>query len=41
MVSYIDAFWFLFVLTLCAIPMLLLLLRSPKRAAGDLHIHMD
>ena len=40
MVSYIDAFWFLFVLTLCAIPMLLLL-RSPKRAAGDLHIHMD
>jgi DHA2 family multidrug resistance protein len=40
MVSYIDAFWFLFVLTLCAIPMLLLL-RSPKRTAGDLHIHMD
>jgi DHA2 family multidrug resistance protein len=40
MVSYIDAFWLLFVLTLVAIPMLLLL-RSPRRAAGDLHIHMD
>ena len=40
MVAYIDDFWFLFVLTLIAIPMLLLL-RSPKRAAGDLHIHMD
>lgn len=42
MVAYVDAFWFLFVVTLAAIPMLLLL-RSPKRAAGgdDVHIHMD
>ena len=40
MVAYIDAFWFLFVLTLCAIPMLLLL-RAPSRSAGDLNIHMD
>ena len=41
MVGYIDAFWFLFILTLAAIPMLLLM-RNPRKAAGDdLHLHMD
>ncbi|WP_454887469.1 DHA2 family efflux MFS transporter permease subunit [Sphingomonas oryzagri] len=41
MVAYVDAFWFLFILTAAAIPMLLFM-RSPRRAAGDdLHLHMD
>ena len=43
MVSYIDAFWFLFILTVAVIP-LLLFMRNPRRAASsedDLHLHMD
>ena len=41
MVGYIDAFWFLFIVTLAAIP-LLLLMRKPRKAAGDdLPLHMD
>ena len=40
MVSYVDAFWFLSVVTLATIPMLLLI-RSPKAAGDDLHLHMD
>ncbi len=41
MVGYIDVFWFLFILTIAAIPMLLLM-RKPRSAAGDdLHLHMD
>ncbi len=41
MVGYIDAFWFLFILTLAAIP-LLLLMRKPRKAADDdLQLHMD
>ncbi|MGY2736315.1 DHA2 family efflux MFS transporter permease subunit [Sphingomonas sp. UYP23] len=41
MVSYIDAFWLLFVLTLAVIP-LLLLMRGPRKGAGDgPTIHMD
>ncbi|HET8611845.1 MAG TPA: MFS transporter, partial [Sphingomonas sp.] len=43
MVSYVDAFWFLFILTVAVIP-LLLFMRNPRRAASsedDLHLHMD
>ena len=42
MVSYVDAFWLLFLCTMAIIPMLLLM-RSPRRsvAADDLHLHMD
>ncbi len=41
MVAYVDAFWFLFLLTLAAIPMLLFM-RKPRRAGGDdLQLHMD
>jgi len=41
MVSYIDAFWMLFILTLAVIP-LLLLMRGPRKGAGDgPTIHMD
>jgi DHA2 family multidrug resistance protein len=41
MVSYIDAFWMLFVLTLAIIP-LLLFMRGPRAGAGDgPTIHMD
>jgi DHA2 family multidrug resistance protein len=41
MVSYIDAFWFLFVLTLVIIPMLLLM-RGPRAGAeAGPTIHMD
>ncbi|WP_454883196.1 DHA2 family efflux MFS transporter permease subunit [Sphingomonas oryzagri] len=41
MVAYIDAFWFLFILTVAAIPMLLFM-RKPRQTAGDdLHLHMD
>ncbi|WP_010186597.1 DHA2 family efflux MFS transporter permease subunit [Sphingomonas sp. PAMC 26605] len=41
MVSYIDAFWLLFVLTLAVIP-LLLLMRGPRKGAADgPTIHMD
>ncbi|QJU60091.1 DHA2 family efflux MFS transporter permease subunit [Sphingomonas sp. AP4-R1] len=42
MVSYIDAFWFLFLITLAVMP-LLLLLRKPKKAdAGDgVALHLD
>ncbi len=41
MVGYIDAFWFLFILTLAAIPMLLLMRTPRKSAADDLPLHMD
>lgn len=41
MVAYIDAFWFLFIVTIAAIPMLLFM-RKPRHAAGDdLQLHMD
>jgi DHA2 family multidrug resistance protein len=41
MVSYVDAFWLLFLLTLAVIP-LLLLMRGPRAgAAGGPTIHMD
>ncbi|WOF44952.1 DHA2 family efflux MFS transporter permease subunit [Sphingopyxis indica] len=41
MVAYVDGFWFLFILTVAAIPMLLFM-RKPRRAAGDeLALHMD
>ncbi len=42
MVSYIDSFWFLFVVTLGVMP-LLLLLRKPGKAAGgdDMPLHVD
>ena len=41
MVAYIDAFWFLFILTLAVIPMILLM-RKPRPAAGDdFHLHTD
>ncbi|MBW6524882.1 DHA2 family efflux MFS transporter permease subunit [Sphingomonas sp. RHCKR47] len=41
MVSYVDAFWLLFLLTLAVIP-LLLVMRAPRAGAGDgPAIHMD
>ena len=41
MVSYVDAFWLLFLLTLAVIP-LLLLMRGPRADAGQgPTIHMD
>jgi DHA2 family multidrug resistance protein len=41
MVSYVDAFWLLFVLSLAVIP-LLLLMRSPRAGAGEGPVvHMD
>ncbi|WP_010218187.1 DHA2 family efflux MFS transporter permease subunit [Sphingomonas sp. PAMC 26621] len=41
MVSYIDAFWMLFVLTLAVIPLLLLMRGPRKGAAAGPTIHMD
>ena len=42
MVSYIDAFWFLFVVTLAVMPLLLFLRKPAKAASGDdLALHMD
>jgi DHA2 family multidrug resistance protein len=41
MVGYIDAFWFLFILTLAAIPLLLLMRKPRKAASDDLQMHMD
>ena len=43
MVAYIDSFWFLFIVTLAAMP-LLLLLRKPAKSAGgggDVPLHVD
>jgi len=43
MVSYIDAFWFLCVVTLAVMPLLLLLRKPPKSVGGsqDVAVHMD
>ena len=41
MTSYVDVFWFLFILTLCAMP-LVALLRSPRAAPSpDQQIHLE
>jgi DHA2 family multidrug resistance protein len=41
MVSYVDGFWFLFIVTLCAMP-LILLMRSPRRRAAEpVSVHLD
>jgi DHA2 family multidrug resistance protein len=40
MVSYVDAFWFLAILSGGAI-LLLLLVRKPKRAAPQVQVHME
>jgi len=43
MVSYIDSFWFLFVVTLAVIPLLLLLRKPSKVVTGgdDVPLHLD
>ncbi len=41
MVSYIDSFRFLFILTLAAMPLLVLLRKPAKASGGDVHVHMD
>jgi len=42
MVSYVDSFWFLFILTCAAMPLLALLRKPPKAAGGsDAPLHMD
>jgi DHA2 family multidrug resistance protein len=41
MVSYVDGFWALLVITLCAMP-LILLMRRPRRPAGEaVSVHLD
>jgi MFS transporter, DHA2 family, multidrug resistance protein len=40
MVSYVDAFYFLFIITLAAIPMIFLM-RPPKKNAAAPTVHMD
>ena len=42
MVGYIDAFWFLFIVTVATIPLILLLRKPAKAPAGsDASLHMD
>ena len=42
MVSYVDGFWFLLVVTLCAMPMILLMRRPRRSPAGEsVSLHMD
>ena len=43
MISYIDVFKLMMILTLCAIPLLLLLKRPPRAMAGDEApaVHLD
>jgi DHA2 family multidrug resistance protein len=41
MVAYVDAFWFLFIITVAMIPMLLLLKHRPNAAQPDLPIHLE
>ena len=41
MVAYIDAFWFLFLVTVAAVPMLLFMRKPRQATAGDPLMHMD
>jgi DHA2 family multidrug resistance protein len=41
MVGYIDAFWFLFIVTLVAIPMLLFMRKARPAPKGEIQMHMD
>lgn len=41
MVAYIDAFWFVFLITLVAMPMLLIMRKPRTRAGDEMTVHMD
>lgn len=41
MVAYVDAFWFLFLVTLAAIPLLLLLRKPDRRSQSEMLVHLD
>ena len=41
MVAYVDAFWFLFLVTLAAIPLLLLLRKPARKPEAEMQVHLD